>query len=98
MKRIQEEWKQVGHVPRRHSDKVWNDFKKACNHYFDRLHASKNESNKEENQALEGKKSFLDNLREFTLSGNQEADIEALKKLGEDWKRLGRVPFNKKKH
>lgn len=96
MKRIQEEWKQVGHVPRRHSDKVWNDFKKACNHYFDCLHASKNESNKEENQALEGKKSFLDNLREFTLSGNQEADIEALKKLGEDWKRLGRVPFNKR--
>jgi hypothetical protein len=23
MKKIQDEWKQIGHVPRKHSDKIW---------------------------------------------------------------------------
>jgi len=42
MKKIQDEWKQIGHVPRKFSDTVWAEFKSACNHYFDRLHAVKN--------------------------------------------------------
>ena len=27
--------------PRKESDKIWKQFKDACNHYFDRLHAEK---------------------------------------------------------
>ena len=41
MKQIQEDWKKVGHVPRKLSDKIWEDFKAACNHYFDRLKETK---------------------------------------------------------
>ena len=41
MKQIQEDWKKIGHVPRKYSDKIWKDFKDACNHYFDRMHLSK---------------------------------------------------------
>ena len=37
MKKIQDDWKKIGHVPRKDSDKIWNQFKKACNHYFDKL-------------------------------------------------------------
>jgi len=32
MKRIQSEWKKIGHVPRKFSDKIWKEFKAACNH------------------------------------------------------------------
>ena len=46
MKKIQEDWKHIGHVPRKHSDKVWKDFKAACNHYFNRLHAERNKEQK----------------------------------------------------
>jgi hypothetical protein len=27
MKKIQDEWKQIGHVPRKYSDKIWKEFK-----------------------------------------------------------------------
>jgi hypothetical protein len=43
MKKIQEEWRQIGHVPRKYSDKIWAEFKEACNHYFDKLKEQKNE-------------------------------------------------------
>ena len=37
MKQIQEEWKTVGHVPRKLSDKLWKEFRAACNEYFENL-------------------------------------------------------------
>ncbi len=96
MKRIQEEWKHIGHVPRKYSDKIWKDFKNACNHYFDRLHASKNKANKQETENLIKKNECLDKLKAFQLSGKRDKDLAALKEIIADWKSSGRVPFNKK--
>ncbi|MFK7814535.1 MAG: DUF349 domain-containing protein [Maribacter sp.] len=96
MKRVQSEWKQIGHVPRKYSDKIWKEFKSACNHYFDRLHALKNEAHKEESENLTKKESCLERLREFKLSGKREDDLSTVKDFIKEWKGLGRVPFNKK--
>ena len=30
-------WKQIGHVPRKFSDKLWGEFRGACNEYFEKL-------------------------------------------------------------
>ncbi|MGX1929454.1 DUF349 domain-containing protein [Flagellimonas sp. 2504JD4-2] len=96
MKRIQSEWKKIGHVPRKYSDKIWNEFKGACNHYFDRLHAEKNESQKEEYENFEKKSACLDRLKAFQLSGDQEKDLETLKQFLAEWKQYGRIPYRKK--
>src|SRR5690554_2835796 len=96
MKKIQEDWKAIGHVPRRDSDKIWKQFKKACNHYFDRLHAEKNEANKEEVANFESKQAMLDKLASFELSGDHKEDIKTIKKHISAWKEIGRVPYNKR--
>ena len=96
MKRIQSEWKKIGHVPRKYSDKIWNEFKSACNHYFDRLHALKNEAHKEEFENFEKKSACLDKLKAFELSGNKEKDVASIKEFISEWKKYGHVPFNKK--
>ena len=92
MKRIQDEWKQIGHVPRKSSDKVWGEFKTACNHYFDRLKELKNESNAQEMAAFEAKKDYLESLRDFELVGSHKEDLDAIKLHIANWKELGRVP------
>ncbi|MEG3658318.1 DUF349 domain-containing protein [Arenibacter palladensis] len=96
MKRIQNEWKKIGHVPRKYSDKIWKEFKTACNHYFDRLHALKNEAHKEEIENFEKKNACLENLKSFQLSGDKSKDLAAIKEFISEWKEAGRVPFNKK--
>ncbi|MEO1009984.1 MAG: DUF349 domain-containing protein [Bacteroidota bacterium] len=96
MKRIQNEWKHIGHVPRKYSDTLWKDFKNACNHYFDRLHALKNKSHKEEMENLAKKEEVLGRLKAFTPREDKEADIDQLKTFIQEWKSHGRVPFNKK--
>ena len=93
MKQIQEDWKSIGHVPRKYSDKIWKDFKDACNHYFDRLKSQKNEANSEEVEAFEKKKAFLEALRQIELTGVHKADLETIKAQIEQWKSFGKVPF-----
>lgn len=93
MKQIQEEWKQIGHVPRKYSDKIWVEFKEACNHYFDKLKEQKNEENGEEVEAFDKKKSYLETLREFQLTGDHKTDLDAIKLHIETWKNFGKVPF-----
>ena len=96
MKKIQSDWKKTGHVPRKDSDKVWKQFKAACNHYFDRLHASKNEENKEEIQAFDEKKEILDKVKSMELSGDRKKDLAEIKAAIEAWKNTGKVPYSKR--
>lgn len=93
MKKIQEEWKLIGHVPRKFSDTVWNDFRAACNHYFDRLHAVKNENESVEIEAFDKKKEYLENLKSFALTGDHKTDLDAIKVHIQAWKEIGKVPF-----
>ena len=93
MKQIQEEWKQIGHVPRKYSDKIWKDFKDACNHYFEKLKEQKNEENVEEVEAFNNKKAYLEKLREYELTGDHKTDLDAIKLHIETWKNYGKVPF-----
>jgi len=96
MKRIQGQWKKIGHVPRKYSDKLWKEFKSACNHYFDRLNALKNDAFKEEEENFKQKEACLERLKVFELSGDKKKDLASIKKFTEEWKTYGRVPFKKK--
>jgi hypothetical protein len=96
MKKIQDDWKKIGHVPRKYSDSIWSDFKLACNAYFDRMHEARNAESSEEVEAFEKKKAFLDELKDFTLTGEYKADLEAIKAHIATWKTFGKVPFNRR--
>ena len=96
MKQIQDDWKKIGHVPRKYSDSIWNDFKLACNAYFDRMHKARNSENSEEVEAFEKKKAFLDELKDFTLVGEHKADLDSIKAHIATWKTFGKVPYNRR--
>ena len=96
MKQIQEDWKKIGHVPRKYSDKVWAEFKDACNHYFDRLKEQKNEHLTEEMEAFDKKKAYLESIKEFQLIGDHKTDLDAIKQHIENWKSIGKVPFTRR--
>ena len=96
MKKIQADWKKIGFVPRKHSDKIWKEFKAACNHYFDKFHAHKNEENKEELEAFNAKKDYLEKIKSFNPIGDKAKDLEAIKEFIDKWKSFGLVPKQKR--
>ena len=93
MKQIQEEWKTIGHVPRKFSDKLWKEFREACNHYFEKLKEQKTEENVDEVAAFEKKKEYMETMRAFEMTGDHKTDLDAIKLHIETWKSIGKVPF-----
>ncbi|MGA1226886.1 MAG: DUF349 domain-containing protein [Tamlana sp.] len=96
MKKIQNDWKKIGHVPRKDSDKIWKQFKTACNYYFDKLHANRNAANKESLEAFNSKNELLNTLKDLKLKGTKEASIETIKEYISQWQTFGRVPNDKR--
>lgn len=92
IQKIQEDWKQIGAIPRKLSNAMWEEFREACNHYFDRLHKERRHQHKQENAEIEQKKVLLDQLKAFVLTGNQEEDVKVLEDFQEKWNALGKLP------
>jgi len=92
MKKIQEDWKHIGHVPRKFSDSLWKEFKQICNSYFDRLHAERNKEIEAEMQNFNNKKEYLESMKDFQLTGDHKTDLDAIKIHIENWKNIGTVP------
>ena len=90
-KKIQSDWKKIGHVPRKFSDDIWKKFKAACNHYFDRLHNQKNTLTPAQNEILNKKTEFLNNL-----SAKNYKTKESISELMSEWNQMGVLPRSSK--
>ena len=87
LKKIQADWKKIGHVPRKFSDDVWKRFKSACNYYFDQYHKNKNAVSEEDQLIITTKKDFLENIKTAEIN-TKEGVLEAVN----SWKSLGYLP------
>ena len=96
MKNIQKEWKEIGSLPLRNTEKIWKEFKKACDTYFNNLAEAKQSSKNKENDALQQKKEFLDKLKEYKLSDEREKELENLQHFVDKWNDLGGDSHSKK--
>ena len=97
-KRIQAQWKRIGHVPKSESDKIWKQFRGACNHYFDRLTAKNKDRDKALEKNLEAKNALLEELKALELEkGDQKKSVGVLKDYIQKWKDAGPVPRSKGK-
>lgn len=96
MKKIQNDWKTIGHVPRKDSDKIWKQFKNACNHYFDKLHASLNAANKEGLEAYNKKTELLEEIKSIDFTKKKDKGVAIVNDYISKWNAAGKVPSNKR--
>ena len=96
MKKIQNDWKTIGHVPRKDSDKIWKQFKNACNHYFDKLHASLNAANKEGLEAYNKKNELLEEIKSIDFTKKKDKGVAIVNDYISKWNAAGKVPSNKR--
>lgn len=87
-KGLQKDWKKIGHVPRNQANKIWNEFKTACNTFFDNYR--KVNEIKEDNwkNNFEQKKQLLESLKAVTT----EDGVEKLEEIKNNWNNIGKVP------
>ena len=94
--KLQKEWKELGSVPRKHSDKLWKRFRRACDNFFERKseHFAEMDSSFEEN--LKEKEALIDELENFKPGENINEDFEKLKDIQRRWSEIGFVPYKDK--
>lgn len=90
-KKIQADWRKIGHVPRKDSDKIWKRFKEACNFYFDKLHNMQDGSNKEQVEVFNNKKLLLDQFK-AEIEKVEGLSLELINSRITEWKAIGAVP------
>ncbi|QMU63779.1 MAG: DUF349 domain-containing protein [Flavobacteriaceae bacterium] len=86
-KKIQFDWRNIGHVPKRFVDDIWEKFKNACNHYFDRLHDQKNVLSDEQQAIVDTKVEFLN-----TCENIKKHTKDSVKEIMSSWSAIGRLP------
>lgn len=93
---LQEEWKQVGNVSRKLSEKVWKRFRAACDEFF----AKKNEFFKDirqnEHENLEKKEAIIEQLKAFEFGDDKEENLRVIKDFQRQWMEVGHVPIKDK--
>ncbi|WP_320053483.1 DUF349 domain-containing protein [uncultured Acetobacteroides sp.] len=93
---LQKQWKEVGPVPRKHSDEVWKRFRAACDSFFNRKseHFSGIDKLYEEN--LTAKEALIEEIKAFESSEDVMGSFEALKEFQRRWAEIGFVPMKDK--
>lgn len=93
---LQKRWKEIGPLPRKHSDEVWKRFRAACDYFFERKskHFATVDSKYEDN--LKAKEELIAEIVAFKGSENVEASLKVLKDFQRRWAEIGFVPLKKK--
>lgn len=96
LKKLQEEWKAIGPVPKRHADKIWKRFRAACDAFFNRKSEHFSGMRGEEEANLEAKKALIEEVKAFELGTSRNENMEALKAFQRRWLEIGHVPMKVK--
>ncbi len=94
--RLQKEWKNIGPVPRRQSDKIWKRFRAACDEFFKRKSEFFKNIHVFEDDNLKLKQTLVKEIGAYKISKDKEANMEAFKAFQRKWLEIGHVPFKEK--
>jgi hypothetical protein len=94
--RLQQEWKKIGPVPKKYSDKIWKRFRAACDEFFNNKSSyfSNIDSKEEENLTL--KKELIEKVKAYQFGENNNENLQIIKDFQRQWMELGHVPIKVK--
>nr|NQU91275.1 DUF349 domain-containing protein [Bacteroidota bacterium] len=93
---LQKEWKNIGPVPRKHSDKIWKRFRAACDEFFNRKQEHFSSVRGEESDNLKMKEDLIKQVEEYNFEGGKSDNLTVLKDFQRQWTEIGFVPFKEK--
>ncbi len=94
---IQKKWKEIGPIPRKHSDVVWKRFRAACDFFFDKKSEHFSGMDSEQGTNLKKKEELIEKvLKLMSAGGNVSENLKLLKEYQREWTEIGYVPFKKK--
>ena len=94
--KLQKDWKQIGPVPRKYSDKIWKRFRASCDDFFKRKSDHFKNIHVVEDANLLKKKELISAISGYKVGKDKSANLNALKDFQKQWIEIGFVPFKEK--
>ena len=89
---LQKEWKEIGPVPRKHSETIWKRFRSACDKFFEsKSHYFANIQDIEQ-ENLQKKEDLIKRILEYEFGDDCNANMDVMKAFQREWTELGHVP------
>jgi len=92
---LQKEWKQIGMVPKKLGDQLWEEFLGACNKFFEARNAATAGTRGEEHANLEKKRDVIERLKAVAEETGENLQ-EKVQALVAEYQGIGHVPFREK--
>lgn len=94
--KLQQEWKKIGAVQKKHSDAIWKRFHDACDKFFDAKKQATGGQRATEMANLKAKQDLIERLNAVSTEMPREEAIARLKEVQAEWPTIGHVPFKEK--
>lgn len=90
LKRLQEEWKNIGLTSRKDGDRVWKEFREACDHFFQRMKEDRKAFKGQQKELAEKKTQAIDAL-EALIAKAEGVTKKALLDHAKAYRAIGRL-------
>ncbi len=90
LKALQHQWKEIGPVPEKHREKIFQQFKEACDFFFEKRRSLMNEEERDQHENLIKKEEIITALEKVVE--NKSGSLEEVKDLQRKFMALGFVP------
>ncbi len=93
---LQKEWKKIGPVPPKFSDKIWKRFRAACDVFFNNKAAHFANIGDRQEENLKRKMDLIERVNSHAYGTDNTENLEVLKGFQREWMELGHVPIKQK--
>lgn len=94
--RLQNEWKKIGHSGQKSEQKLWKEFRGACDVFFNARKKHFEEKDKQNETNLLAKQSIIDKISTYEVGEDKKQALTDLKAFASDFNAIGHVPMKQK--
>lgn len=93
---IQKKWKQIGSAGNRFENKLWAEFRAACDVFYNARDAHFAAQDESLSQNLTAKTELIAQIEAFVVSENKQESLSIIKGFAEKFNTIGHVPLKQK--
>jgi hypothetical protein len=98
LKTLQKQWQDFGSAGQRYENKLWKDFRAACNGFFDARQAHFEGQDAENSENLTAKLALIETLNQFTLPTDKQAALAQLRDFQQQFNAIGQVGLKERQN
>ena len=98
LKKLQRQWQELGSAGQRFENKLWKEFRAACNVFFDARQAHFGQQDAENENNLAAKRALIDELEKLSLPTDKQEALAKLRALQQQFNEIGPVGIKERQN